>query len=255
MQRAPRYELFYWPGLPGRGEFIRLLFEDAGVPYVDVARLPEEEGGGVAAITRLLRGEHEGLLPFAPPILRVGATTIAQVANICQFLAPRVGLAPADEDGRLAANQLQLTIADLVAEVHDTHHPIAVGRYYEEQKEAARERAQQFREQRLPRFLGYFERVLQRNGGEQLVGAAISYVDLSLFQALEGLTYAFPRAMAEQEIPGLVALRERVRERPRLAAYLASDRRAAFNESGIFRHYPELDAPPGRRRRDASPTE
>lgn len=244
MQDAPRYELYYWPGLQGRGEFIRLMFEDAGVPYVDVARLPERDGGGVAAITRLLRGEHGGLLPFAPPIVRVGATTIAQVANICQFLAPRLGLAPADEDGRLAANQLQLTVADLVAEVHDTHHPVAVSQYYEDQKDAARERAREFREQRLPRFLGYFERVLQRHG-EYLVGAALSYVDLSLFQTLEGLAYAFPRAMAAREptIPGLVALRERVRARPRLAAYLASDRRLPFNETGIFRRYPELDAP------------
>jgi len=170
------------------------------------------------------------------------------VANICQFLAPRVGLAPADEPGRLAAHQLQLTIADLVGEVHDTHHPISIGRYYEDQKDAARERAAAFLEQRLARFLGYFERVLTRNregDGQQLVGAAISYVDLSMFQVLEGLAYAFPRAFAaaEADIPGLLALRERVRQRPRLAAYLASDRRTAFNEHGIFRRYPELDLP------------
>lgn len=245
MHAEPSYELFYWPGLPGRGEFIRLVLEDAGAPYVDVARLPEDQGGGVPAILRLLRGEHEGLLPLAPPILRVGDLTLAQVANICQFLGPRLGLAPADEADRLAANQLQLTIADLVAEVHDTHHPISTGRYYEDQKEAARERAAAFLEQRLGRFLGYFERVLERNG-EQLVGAAISYVDLSMFQVLEGLAYAFPRAFARASaaIPKLLALRERVRVRPRLAAYLASDRRLAFNESGIFRRYPELDLAP-----------
>lgn len=246
MPKDPSYELFYWPGLPGRGEFIRLVFEDAGAPYVDVARLPEEQGGGVAAILRLLRGEHEGLLPLAPPILRADGLTLAQVANICQFLAPRVGLAPADEAGRVAANQLQLTIADLVSEVHDTHHPISTGLYYEDQKEAARARAAAFLEQRLGRFLGYFERVLDRNRegeGQQLVGAAISYVDLSMFQVLEGLAYAFPGAFARAsaEIPKLLALRSRVRRRPRLAAYLASDRRLAFNENGIFRRYPELD--------------
>jgi len=246
MQKDPPYELFYWPSLPGRGEFIRLVLEDAGAPYVDVARLPEDQGGGVAAILRLLRGAHEGLLPLAPPILRVGGLTLAQVANICQFLAPRVGLSPADEAGRIAANQLQLTVADLVSEVHDTHHPISTGSYYEEQKDAARARAAAFLEQRLERFLGYFERVLDRNregAGQQLVGAAISYVDLSMFQVLEGLAYAFPNAFARASvaIPRLLALRERVRQRPRLAAYLASDRRTAFNESGIFRHYPELD--------------
>jgi glutathione S-transferase len=246
MSQGSSYELYYWPGLPGRGEFVRLMLEDAGAGYVDVARLPEEQGGGAAAITRLLRGEHAGLLPLAPPILRAEGLTIAQVANICQFLGPRLDLAPADEAGRFAAQQLQLTIADLVGEVHDTHHPISVGGYYEEQKAAARQRAAFFVEQRMPRFLGYFEKVLARNGeGRQLVGGAVSYADLSLFQTLEGLAYAFPNAFARVRpaIPGLLALRERVRERPRLAAYLASDRRLAFNERGIFRHYPELDAP------------
>lgn len=247
MQGDRPVELFYWPGLPGRGEFVRLLLEDAGAPYVDVARLPEAEGGGVPAILRLLRGEHDGLLPLAPPILRVDGLVLAQVANICQFLAPRLGLAPADEAGRLAAHQLQLTIADLVSEVHDTHHPIAVSQYYEEQKEAARARAAVFVAQRLPRFLGYFERVLTRNReGEGLVGAEPCYVDLSLFHALEGLAYAFPNAFAAAAAatPGLLALRERIRQRPRLAAYLASPRRLAFNEHGIFRRYPELDLTP-----------
>jgi len=243
-----RYELFYWPGLPGRGEFIRLLFEEAGVDYVDVGRLPEDQGGGVPAILRVLGGEHDGLLPLAPPILRAGDLMIAQVATICLFLAPRLGLVPDDEPSRLQANQLQLTVADLVSEVHDTHHPIATGRYYEEQKPAALERAAFFTDQRLPKFLGYFERVLERNtrsGGRHLVGADLTYVDLSIFQVLEGLAYAFPNAFGRQEgaIPKLLALRDRVRERPRLAAYLASDRRIPFNEEGIFRRYPELDRP------------
>jgi glutathione S-transferase len=241
----PEYELFYWPGLPGRGEYVRLVLEDAGAAYVDVARRPEAEGGGVAAVLRVLRGEGGGLVPFAPPVLRHGARTIAQVANICQYLAPRVGLAPDDEDGRLAAHQLQLTIADLVAEVHDTHHPISTALYYEDQKDAARARAREFCKQRLPKFLGHFERVLARSGGGQLVGGAICYADLSLFHTLEGLEYAFPRAFAAEaaKVPGLLALRERVRARARLAAYLASPRRLAFNEHGIFRRYPELDLP------------
>lgn len=247
MQQETTHELFYWPGLPGRGEYVRLVLEDAGMPYIDVARLPEAQGGGAAAILRVLRGEHAGLLPLAPPILRVGALTIAQVANILQFLGPRCGLAPDDEAGRVAVNQLQLTIADLVTEVHDTHHPISSGAYYEDQKAAARERAGVFVGQRLAKFLGYFEKVLVRSGGAQLVGAAISYVDLSLFHTLEGLAYAFPNAFARVSpaIPGLLGLRERVRARPRLAAYLASERRLPFNQHGIFRRYPELDAPAG----------
>lgn len=237
------YELFYWPGLQGRGEFIRLIFEDAGVPYVDVGRLPEDQGGGIPAILGFYHGEREGHPAFAPPVLKVGELVLAQMPNICLFLGRRLGLAPEQESGWLWANQLQLTVADLVDEVHDTHHPLGVSLYYEDQKEAARRRSQLFVEQRLPRFLGYFQRVLEHNGGEVLVGDRVSYVDLALFQALAGLAYAFPKAYAREaaKVPGLVQLRERIAGRERIAAYLASDRRQPFNNDGIFRHYPELD--------------
>jgi glutathione S-transferase len=197
----------------------------------------------------VLRGEgFEGPLPFAPPVLKHGPLVIAQVANILHYLAPRIGLAPSGEAAQHHALQLQLTIVDLVAEVHDTHHPVSTALYYEDQKPEARRRSASFVSQRLPKFLGYFERALARNGeGTQLLGDALSYVDLSLFQVVEGLRYAFPRAMAlaEPTAPKVVALRDRVAERPRLAAYLASPRRLAFNESGIFRRYPELDLVPG----------
>ena len=226
------YELFYWPGIQGRGEFIRLALEDAGAPYVDVARGPE----GARAIARVLRGEgFEGAAPFAPPVLRHGSLVIAQVANILDYLGPRLGLAPPDEAGRRRALMLQLTLADLVAEVHDTHHPVGTGLYYEDQRPEARRRTAGFVGQRLAKYLGYMEGALARNGaGAQLVGDAPGYVDLSLFPAVEGLRYAFPRAMAVVE-PSV----------PRVAAYLASPRRLAFNESGIFRRYPELDLAPG----------
>jgi glutathione S-transferase len=173
-----------------------------------------------------------------------GELVLAQTAAICHFLGRRHGLAPRDEAGELHAFELQLTIADLVSEVHDTHHPISASLYYEDQKAEARRRASHFVGERLPRFLGYFERVLRHNGGEVLVGNHVSHADLSLFQALEGLAYAFPRAFARasQGTPGLLALRERVRARPHIARYLASERRMAFNQQGIFRHYPELDA-------------
>jgi glutathione S-transferase len=239
------YELYYWPFLQGRGEFIRLAFEEAGAAYVDVARLPADQGGGVQAIQRMLRGGDGVLRPFAPPILKVGDLVLAQVASILHFLGPRLGLVPEDEAGRIAVNQLQLTLADLVAEVHDTHHPIGSSLYYEDQKPEAKRRAESFLSQRMPRFLGYFEEVLQQNGGQHLVGAALTYVDLSMFQVLSGLAYAFPNGLAgvAPSIPGLTALRDRVAARPRIAAYLASDRRLPFNENGIFRRYPELDAP------------
>lgn len=237
------YELFYWPSIQGRGELIRLALEDAGAPYADMARLPASEGGGVAAMQKLMKSGHGALAPFAPPFLRSGDLVIAQTASILFWLAPRLGLAPEDEAGRFHANQLMLTIADLVAEVHDTHHPISTGLYYEDQKPEARRRTTAFVRERAPKFLGYFERVLQHRSGLYLVGEASSYVDLSMFQVIEGLSYAFPRAMAGlgPQIPRLLALRDRVAARPRIKAYLASERRLPFNESGIFRRYPELD--------------
>jgi glutathione S-transferase len=241
------YELFYWPGIQGRGEFVRLALEDAGVSYEDVARKAQAEGGGVPALMKMMRGGGtEGLEPFAPPFLRAGTLVIAHTANILMYLAPRLGLVPEDERSRLHAHQLQLTVADFAAEVHDVHHPIAVSLYYEDQKAEAARRAVAFVGERIPKYLGYFERVLERNGGTQLLSDAHTYVDLSAFQMLAGLTYAFPRAMARlaPKFPRLHELRARVAARPRLAAYLASARRLPFNLHGLFRHYPELDGEP-----------
>jgi glutathione S-transferase len=238
------YELYYWPSIPGRGEFVRLVLEEAGVPYVDVGRGPRKEGGGVEAVVAFYAGRNSGHPVFAPPVLKHGDLVLAQTAAICHFLGRRHGLAPDDEAGEAHALELQLTIADLVDEVHDTHHPLSAALYYEDQKPAAKQRAAHFVGERLPRFLGYFERVLRQNGSDVLVGTRLSHADLSLFQALEGLGYAFPRAFAQanEATPGLLALRERVRTRPRIAAYLASPRRMPFNQEGIFRRYPELDA-------------
>lgn len=240
-----RYELYYWPEIQGRGEFVRLALEEAGASYVDVARRPARTGG-VPALLRLMDGARIAHPPFAPPYLRAGKLLIGQTANILLFLGQRHGLAPKAEAGNLWAHQLQLTIADLVAEVHDTHHPIASSLYYEDQKPEARRRAGDFRRERMPKFLRYFEIVLARNpaGPRFLVGARLTYPDLSLFQVVEGLRYAFPIAMRrlERKVPRVTALHDRVAARPRLAAYLASPRRIPFNESGIFRRYPELDA-------------
>jgi len=233
-----KYELYYWDGIQGRGEFVRLVLEDADCDYVDVCREP----GGEDKLAAVLSGERDGVLPFAPPVLYAGSLVVAQTAAITRFLGERHGLAPASEAGRLAAATIALTIADLVAEVHDTHHPIAVDEYYDKQKPAAKQRAAAFRRARLPKFLGYLERNLERNG-DVLVGSAVSYADLAAFQVVEGLTYAFPRAMArvQAETPKLLALRDRVAQRPRLLRYLTSPRRLPFNEQGIFRHYDELD--------------
>jgi glutathione S-transferase len=239
------YELYYWPDIQGRGEFIRLLLEEAAAPYIDVARLPARGGMGMPALMRMLDSATLEHLPFAPPYLKAGERVIGQTANILLFLGARHGLAPRAEAGRLWAHQLQLTMADLVVEAHDSHHPIAGGLYYEDQKREAKRRAADFTANRVPKFLDYFERVLTQNPrrGGYLVGGRLSYVDLSMFQMIAGLRYAFPRTMArvEPEYPGLIALHDRVAMRPRIAAYLASKRRLAFNEDDIFRHYPELD--------------
>jgi glutathione S-transferase len=234
------YELYYWPEIQGRGEFVRLALEAAGADYVDVARTE-----GVRALMAVLGDPGLARPPFAPPFLKDGEVVVAQTANILAYLGPRLGLEPRDEAAAVFTRQLALTIADLVDEAHDTHHPLGAHLYYEDQKPEAAQRAAGFRSQRIGKFLGYFERVLAANpaGADFLVGAAPTYADLGAFQAVEGLRYAFPRAMAarERDWPRLIALRDRVAALPAVAAYLASPRRIAFNEQGIFRRYPELD--------------
>ncbi len=235
-----RYELYYWPDIQGRGEFIRLALEEAGADYADVAR----GRGGNAALMKLLEGSSSARPVFAPPVLKAGRLVIAQTANILLYLGQRHGLTPKNETGRLWANQLQLTIADFLVEIHDTHHPIASSLYYEDQRGEAARRAVLFLKQRAPKFLGYFERAIAGNGGKFLAGVKLSYPDLSLFQIVAGMRYAFPRAMAnlEKNLPRVGALHDAVAARPRIKAYLASQRRIPFNRKGIFRNYPELDA-------------
>jgi glutathione S-transferase len=252
-KRGAPIELYYWPGIPGRGEFVRLALEEAGAAYVDVAR---ERKDGLQAMMRFTAGEEPGALPFASPFVKVGGVVVSQTANILGFLAPRLGLVPDDDALRAEAAQIQLTLADFVGEIHDTHHPISGGLYYEDQKGAAKRRARAFVKERLPKYLAWLENVLTRNrksAGKWLVGSERTYVDLSVFHIVEGLRYAFPNAMAglESRYPRVIALRDRVGARPRIARYLESKRRQRFNRMGIFRHYPELDAPLPRARRAA----
>lgn len=232
-----RYALYYWPQIQGRAEFIRLALEEAGADYVDVARTK----GGMEKMMRLLKGSARP--PFAPPFLKAGSLLIAQTAMILFYLGGRHGLAPKDEAGRLWVHQCQLTLLDLLGEIHDTHHPIGGGLYYDDQKPEALRRAADFRASRLPKYLGYFERLLAKHPRGGLAGAKLCYADLSLFQTVDGLAYAFPQVMvgANRQYPRLHALHDRVAARPRVKTYLASARRIPFNEQGIFRYYPELD--------------
>jgi glutathione S-transferase len=233
-----RYELYYWPGIQGRGEYVRLALEEAGADYTDVARGER----GMAAMTRMMEARG-GTPPFAPPFLKAGKLVIAQTANILLYLGSRHGLAPKPEAGRLWLHQLQLTVTDFVGEVHDTHHPLGPSLYYEDQRAVAKKRTGEFWNERVPKYLGYFERVLKDSTGSWLTGRRLTYVDLSLFQIVDGLRYAFPKRMKafERKIPALVDLHDRVAARPNIKAYLSSDRRIAFNEDGIFRCYKELD--------------
>jgi len=237
-----RYELYYWPTIQGRGEFVRLALEEAAADYVDVAR--RKGKAGVPAMMKFIENKRSAHPPFAPPFIKAGKFVVAQTANVLFFLGPRLNLAPRDEAGRLWAHQLQLTITDLVVQIHDTHHPIKTYLYFEEQRPAARRRTKDFWRYRVPKFLGYFERVLQTNGGRFLVGRRLTYVDLSIFQIIEGLRYAFPKRMKrfEKKVPGLVGLHDRVAARPRVKAYLASPRRIPFSQWGIYRYFKELDA-------------
>ena len=239
------YKLYYWPTIQGRGEFIRLALEEAGAEYVDVARRSERSGMGLPALLRLLEAPDTPRPPFAPPFLLAGDRLIAQTATILQFLGPPLGLAPPDEADRLWVHQLQLTLADWLTEVHDTHHPVSSGLYYKDQKTEASRRAADFTAVRLPKFLDYFEAVLERNphGTDFLATDTLTYADLSMFQMIAGLRYAFPRTMKRLEpaYPLLIALHDRVAARKRIKAYLKSKRRIAFNNEGIFRYYKELD--------------
>ena len=231
-----RYELYYWPSIQGRGEYVRLALEEAGHPYLDVAR-----ERGTSSMMRMM--EEGATPPFAPPFLKAGKLLIGQTANILFYLGARHGLAPKTEAGRLWLHQLQLTVTDFVLEVHDTHHPLGPSLYYKDQKPEAKKRTEDFWNERVPKYLSYFERLLEKSGGSFVTGRRLTYIDLSLFQLVEGLRYAFPKRMKafESEIPELRELHDRIAARPKIAAYLSSERRIAFNEDGIFRHYRELD--------------
>jgi glutathione S-transferase len=220
------YEFYYWPHVQGRGEYVRLALEEAGADYVDVARVEGPE------VLRRMIDADLGTPPFAPPFLKDGGRVLGQTTNILLYLGQRHGLAPKSEAGRLWTNQIQLTIADFSLEAHDTHHPLGPRLSFEEQRGEAMKRAEWFREERLGRFLGWFEKILAGNRGGYLVGRRLTYADLSLFQTVEGLRYAFPKAMRQLEghHPRVVALHACVADRPRIGAYLASQRRVGFHE-------------------------
>lgn len=236
------YELYYWPTIQGRGEFVRLLLEDIGADYLDVARQPEEDGGGIPGLRAFLDDPSHAEPPFAPPILKDGDTLVTQTPLIMDYLGERHGLTPQDDGARRRTLQLSMLLADFLIEVHDVHHPLAKEFYYEDQKDEALRRAPGFRDVRIPKFYGYLDRLIGSSG--YLVGKDLTHADLSLFQIVEGMRYAFPQTMArlEPDYPAIVALRDTIAARPGIAAYLASERRIPFNTHGIFRHYPELDA-------------
>ena len=241
------YRLVYWPTIPGRGEFVRVILEDVGAAYIDVARLPEAEGGGSRAVVGFLADPPPGLRPLACPVLVADDLVLAQSVAIAMLLGERHHRLPGDGAGRYGVQQVLLTMTDLVAEVHSVHHPISTSLRYEDQREAAIVGARPFHAQRLPKYLDWLERLLADNGDEVLVGAGTTVADLWVLPLLDGLDYAFPRSMAAlaPRVARLRGLRDRVASRPPLVTYLASARHRPHNLSGIFRHYPELDRQSG----------
>ena len=232
------YELYYWPTIQGRGEFVRLILEDAGADYVDVIRDAEAEGGGIEALRAFI--EESG--HFAPPILVDGETTVSQTPLIMDYLGAKHGITPEDGDARRDALRLSMLLADFLIAAHAVHHPLAKEFYYEDQRDEALRRAPNFRDLRIPKFYSYLENTITANDGH-LAAGGLSHADFALFQTVEGMRYAFPKASArlESDYPGIVTLHAEIMARPYIKAYTASGRRIPFNERGIFRHYPELD--------------
>ena len=239
------YEFYYWPMIQGRGEVVRLALEEAGANYIDVARSDKKNADNREAILAILQDDNLEKPPFAPPFLSDNGLIISQAAAILQYLAPRINLIGTDEAEQIFAHQIQLTVTDFLMEVHDTHHPLASALYYEDQMEEAKKRSANFIELRIPKYLDYFERILNNNRSTSgwLIGDKLTYPDLSLFQIIEGLNYAFPNGFSKikKNYPKLLLLRDAVKIRPNISAYLASNRRIPFNTKGVFRHYPELD--------------
>ncbi|CAK7212226.1 hypothetical protein SCUCBS95973_001388 [Sporothrix curviconia] len=251
------YKLIYWPGLPGRGEHVRLAFEEAGVAYEDTAMHEGAVQQVLAQIStdNLATGSAPNVPPLAPPVLQHGDLTISQTSNILMYLAPQLNLASSGSDPHAIyrLNALALTALDgLSNEVHDCHHPICTALYFADQRTEAIRCSKQYVKERLPKFLGYFERVLMAQAARDaankwLYGAELTYADLVLFQCLNGTSHQFPRAVKQLRDGGaherLFAHYDAVQQRPNIAAYLASERRQAYGE-GIYRYYKELDVVP-----------
>ncbi|MXO64197.1 glutathione S-transferase [Altericroceibacterium endophyticum] len=235
------YDFWYWPTLPGRGDFIRYPLEAAQIPYTDCARDAED---GFAAVAEHLEAK-QGCHAFAVPLLETGSESIAQTANILLFLNQEHGLGPSDAAGMRYLNQLQCDIADITEEVHAVHHPISTAFYYEDQRDAAIQSAEKFREQRIPKYLAHFERIANAHDGDWLLeGDSWSTGDTSIAYLLDGLHFMFPLRMAalQSDYPTIHQIQQKTFALEYLDAYRASDRCAAFGTEGIFRNYPELDA-------------
>ncbi|EJU05030.1 glutathione S-transferase C-terminal-like protein [Dacryopinax primogenitus] len=254
LQKLAPYILHYWGGIPGRGEYVRLAFEYAGVSYTD--------SNDSAKLLKTLRSTSPS--HFAPPMLELpNGKILSQTPAILNYLAPKLGLAGEkgnllknaveDDDEREEAefersivNQLVLTALDLCVEAHDSHHPIASSLYYEDQKQEALRRAEDFLKLRIPKYLAHFEETLRKNkvSHSHLVGKTTTTADLVLFHVVDGLLYAFPRRMGALDKGGkykrVLKLHEKIMAEGGIKEYVESGRRRKFGV-GLFRHYPELD--------------
>nr|ACM44934.1 sigma-class glutathione S-transferase [Laternula elliptica] len=221
--QGDKWVLYYWPGFKGRAEFVRLVFEEAGIPYL-------ESNQGVA--DSIIKGEIGGYPVMMPPVVAKGDFRLGQTQMICQYLAGKYGLAPKGEEDKIHAEQVCASMYDYLTEGYGAFHGAKPGVKYADQKEEAQRYIDRVVQQRLPRYLKHFETVLAANtaGTGFLFGDSISHADLALFHIMNATEFQFPEVYKSADyIPLLKAHRDRIASRPNIVAYTQSERCKPFS--------------------------
>jgi len=225
------WQILYWPAKDadgkvaagaGRAEYLRVLFEEAGVPYQDVT------AGLRAFFWQNLEAQPYPAL--APPAIRKNNFILGQTAVCAKRLAMEFGFYPTDEDDAAHAEQIVTTVHEYIAEGRSAFHPVKNTMSYHDQKEEAKPYIAAFKADRLPRYMTNFERFLKANrgGGGFFVGDSLSYVDLQVMVMLQVTRSQFPDAWEALDAKLLKDHLAQMEARPRIKAYLLSDRKQPF---------------------------